>query len=219
MTLPSLYAVVDEEASARAGWQPLDLARAYLEAGVKFLQVRVKTASSASFLELCEAVRVAAHPHGALVVVNDRFDVALAAGLRAVHVGQDDVPPAIVRRHLGPEAVIGLSTHTREQIDAALYEPVSYIAVGPVFGTATKDTGYDAVGLDLVRYAASCTPLPIVAIGGITLERARAVRQAGAASLAVITDLVRHGDPSSRARAFLRELAEDRAAQPHVTSE
>ena len=147
-----------------------------------------------------------AHPAGALVVINDRVDVALAAGIRAVHVGQDDVPAAMVRRFLGPEGIIGLSTHTRAQVDAALYEPIDYLAVGPIFDTTSKDPGYDAVGLELIAYAASKTELPIVAIGGITLERARRVLDAGARSVAVIGDLLRTGDPAARVREFLQAL-------------
>jgi len=132
--------------------------------------------------------------------------VALAAGLGAVHVGQDDVPAALVRRLLGPEGIIGLSTHTRDQVDAALYEPIDYLAVGPIFDTTSKDPGYDAVGLELIAYAASKTELPIVAIGGITLERARRVLDAGARSVAVIGDLLRTGDPAARVGEFLQAL-------------
>jgi thiamine-phosphate pyrophosphorylase len=205
VTLAPLYAILDDQAAALAGWDPIDLARAWFDAGVRLIQVRAKLASSARLLELCTRVGALAHDVGGLVVVNDRFDVALAAGALAVHVGQDDVPVSAVRRWLGPDGVIGLSTHTREQIDAALYEPITYLAVGPVFGTASKDTGYDAVGLALVEYAASKTTLPIVAIGGITEARARSVIDAGAASVAVIGDLL-HGDPGARVRAFLQAL-------------
>jgi thiamine-phosphate pyrophosphorylase len=205
VTLPPLYAIVDEQAAALAGWDPVDLARAFLDGGARLLQVRAKLAPGGRLLDLSRRIGDLAHAAGALVVVNDRFDVALAANMLAVHVGQDDVPAAAVRRWLGPEAIIGLSTHTRAQVDAALYEPISYLAVGPIFGTATKDTGYDAVGLDLVRYAASRTELPIVAIGGITRARARDVLDAGASSLAVITDLL-DPDPAARVREYLTVL-------------
>lgn len=122
-------------------------------------------------------------------------------GAVGVHVGQDDLPVDEARRLLGPDAIVGVSTHDREQVDRALAGAASYVAVGPVYGTATKDTGYTARGLDLVRYAAG-RGKPIVAIGGITLARAPAVLAAGASSLAVITDLL-SGDPEARARAFL----------------
>jgi thiamine-phosphate pyrophosphorylase len=127
-----------------------------------------------------------------------------------VHLGQDDLPPAAARRVLGSEQIIGLSTHTTSQIDAALAAPVDYIAIGPVFGTASKATGYDAVGLEMVKEAAGRAHkrgLPVVAIGGITLERAGDVIRAGADSVAVISDLVATGDPRARVREYLERLA------------
>jgi thiamine-phosphate pyrophosphorylase len=204
---PPLYPIVDEGAANLAGHSVTGLAEAFLAGGARLLQLRAKLAPSGRFVEQAQALAGLAQPFGALVVINDRFDVALAANVRSVHIGQDDVPVAIVRRFLGPEGIIGFSTHTREQVDAALYEPIDYLAVGPIFATASKDPGYDPVGLDLVRYAASRTELPIVAIGGITLERARGVIDAGARSVAVIGDLLGTGDPEARVREFLRVLA------------
>jgi thiamine-phosphate pyrophosphorylase len=203
---PPLYPIVDEGAANLAGHTVPALAEAFIEGGARLIQLRSKLAPSGRFVEQAQAVAALAHPAGALVVVNDRVDVAMAAGLRAVHLGQDDVPVAMARRVLGEEGFIGLSTHTREQVDAALYEPIDYLAVGPIFATTTKDPGYDAVGLDLIAYAASRTELPIVAIGGITLERARRVLDAGARSVAVIGDLLRTGDPAARVGEFLRAL-------------
>jgi len=114
--------------------------------------------------------------------------MANAAG---VHVGQDDLPPMAVRNLLGPAAVVGFSTHTSGQVERAAQEPISYIAIGPVFGTRTKDTGYTAVGLAQVTEAANRSKgLPVVAIGGITLETAASVWEAGASSVAVISDLL-----------------------------
>lgn len=209
--LPSrLYAIVDAEVAARAGWRVPDLADAYLQAGVRFIQVRAKAAPGRDLLAWTEAIaRLAGE---AWVVVNDRVDVAQVAGTRHVHVGQDDLPVVEARRLLGPDAVIGLSTHTPAQIDAASAEPVDYIAVGPAFGTATKDTGYEPVGLGLVsdarRRLDARRPRPLVAIGGITLARAPSVVAAGADAVAVISDLLCDGDPTARARAFLRALGE-----------
>jgi len=203
---PPLYPIVDEGAANLAGHTVPALGQAFLEGGARILQIRAKLAPSGRFVEQALAVAALAHPAGALVVINDRVDVALAAGLRAVHVGQDDVPVPMVRRFLGSEGIIGLSTHTRAQIDAALYEPIDYLAVGPIFDTTSKDPGYDAVGLELIAYAASKTELPIVAIGGITLELAPRVIAAGAASVAVITDLLAGGDPEARVAAYLRAL-------------
>jgi thiamine-phosphate pyrophosphorylase len=140
------------------------------------------------------------------VIVNDRADLARLAGAAGVHVGQDDLSPAEVRSILGPDALVGLSTHTETQVDDALRQPVTYIAVGPVFETRTKATGYEARGLGLVRYAAG-RGTPVVAIGGITLERTASVVAAGASAVAVITDLFAGESAETRTRAFLDELS------------
>jgi len=139
--------------------------------------------------------------------VNDRADIAKMAGAAGVHVGQDDLPVEAARELLGPDAIVGYSTHTVDQIAAAVTRPLSYIAVGPVFGTTTKATGYEAVGLDLVRDAVRrAAGRPVVGIGGITLATARDVIAAGATSVAVISDLL-SGDPASRVAAYLSALS------------
>jgi thiamine-phosphate pyrophosphorylase len=125
-----------------------------------------------------------------------------------VHVGQEDLPPADVRSITGPAPIVGLSTHTTEQIDAALAEPISYLAIGPVFATGTKATGYDSVGYRMVEHAAgraAASGLPVVAIGGITLDTAPRVIDAGAAAVAIITDLLL-GNPEARVRAYIGAL-------------
>jgi thiamine-phosphate pyrophosphorylase len=130
------------------------------------------------------------------------------SGAAGVHVGQEDLPPAQARAILGVEAIVGYSTHTLEQVEAALREPVSYVAVGPVFSTTSKATGYSEVGPDLVRRAARAAGgRPIVAIGGITLATAPSLIEAGATSVAVIGDLVT-GDPAARVAAYIARLAE-----------
>lgn len=197
--------------SERAGWRPADLARAYLDGGARVLQLRAKHLISAAFLVLCDDVVRLADAMGAGVIVNDRVDLARLSGAAGAHVGQDDIPPRAARALLGPNAIVGCSTHTVAQIEEAAREPVSYIAVGPVFGTATKDTGYGPVGLELVRAAVERGGgLPIVAIGGITLDRAPGVLAAGASAVAVITDLVATGDPAARVAAYCRALERPR---------
>jgi thiamine-phosphate pyrophosphorylase len=198
---------VDVDASARAGWNPVDLARAYLDGGARFLQVRGKRLASGPFLSLCDALVRLAAGREATIVVNDRVDLARISGAAGVHVGQDDLPPADARAQLGPDAIVGFSTHTAAQIEAALREPITYVAVGPIFGTATKDTGYPAIGLELVRTARSLAPpgVGVVGIGGITLERAPSVIDAGASMVAVIGDLLA-GDPKNRVAAYCRAL-------------
>jgi len=129
------------------------------------------------------------------------------SGASGAHVGQDDLPPAAARRLLGPGRHVGYSTHTTAQVEAASFEPVTYIAVGPVFGTQTKATVYEPIGLELISEAVRVSRgLPVVAIGGITLETAPAVIEAGASSVAVISDLLAIGDPAARVRAFLDTL-------------
>jgi thiamine-phosphate pyrophosphorylase len=208
--IPSLNAIVDADAAVQAGWRPIDLARAFLAGGARFLQLRAKTMSGADLLDTASRIVAMAHAEGALVVVNDRADIARLAGADGVHVGQDDLSPRDVRSLVGDHAIVGVSTHTVEQIDQALDQPVSYVAIGPVFGTGTKATGYDRIGLDMVREAArraSARGLPLVAIGGITLGRAASVIEAGAASVAVISDLLATGDPETRTRDFLNRIA------------
>ena len=213
----SLNAILDADAAARSGWALLDLAAAYLRGGVTFLQLRAKTMPGDTFLATASAVVQLAHRHGARVVVNDRADIARLAGADGVHVGQEDLGPAAVRRIVGDVSIVGLSTHSIEQIDRAVGEPVSYVAVGPVFGTTSKDTGYGPCGLELVGEAARrarVRGLPLVAIGGITLENAASVLAAGAASVAVIGDLLATGDPEARARAFVERFS--RSEPPRV---
>jgi thiamine-phosphate pyrophosphorylase len=159
---------------------------------------------------LCDAIVAAADGFDADVVINDRADLALMSGAPGVHVGQDDLPVGAVRALLGTQAIVGYSTHSVAQIEEAAREPVSYIAVGPVFGTRTKDTGYDQVGLNLVSAAARMSGgVPIVAIGGITLDTAPAVWAAGATSVAIISDLLAGGDPRSRVASYNRLASAD----------
>jgi len=188
----------------------LDLARAYLEGGATFLQLRAKQAASGPLLDSATAIVAIGAPFGAQLIVNDRADIARLSGAAGVHVGQDDLAPEAARRVVGPQGVVGISTHTPVQLDAAVREPVDYVAIGPVFGTASKVTGYDAIGLAMVEQAAArahASGLQVVAIGGITLERAADLVRAGADSVAVISDLLRTGSPTARVREYLERLA------------
>ena len=156
---------------------------------------------------MCDEVVKTAEPYSCAVVVNDRVDVAAMSAAAGVHVGQEDVPPGAARRILGDRAIVGYSTHTTAQMEAAAREPISYLAIGPIFTTRTKATGYDAVGLDRVVEAVRLSGgIPVVAIGGITLEAAASVIAAGASGVAVIGDLVSTGAPAERVAAYQREL-------------
>ena len=125
MPLPRLHAILDVETARRAGWAPLDLARAFYDGGARFLQIRAKQLPSGEFLELCDAVVAAGQACGAVVIVNDRVDLARLSGAGGVHVGQDDLPVAAARAQLGEGAIVGTSTHTEEQIERAIREPVT----------------------------------------------------------------------------------------------
>lgn len=199
-----LYAILDVDLVSARGWAPLDVADVWLAAGVRLMQLRAKALASGPLQALADALVARAQTVGAQVIINDRADIAALSGADGVHVGQDDLAPAAVRTIVGPEMVVGLSTHDDSQVVAAVGEPVSYVAIGPVFGTRTKDTGYGAVGLGQVTRAAAivhAAGLSLVAIGGITRGNARDVLDAGADSVAVISDLLPADESQLAARA------------------
>jgi thiamine-phosphate pyrophosphorylase len=206
--------ICDAEVCARAGWTLRDLASACLDGGARFLQLRAKQMGGNAFLEHASAIVGRAAQAGAVVLINDRADVARLSGAAGVHVGQEDLTPRQVRTIVGGDAIVGLSTHDSAQCETGLEQPVSYLAVGPIFGTATKATGYDPVGLAAVRRAADqiassrLPAMPLVAIGGISLETAPSVIRAGAQAVAVISDLLKSGNPAERVTQFLRALDE-----------
>lgn len=209
--LDPLYTLLDVAVCRDRGLDPLAVLDAFLDGGARLVQLRDKTASLAARLALADAVVARAHAAGATIVVNDRPDIAAMAGADGVHVGQEDLSVAAARLVIGARAIVGVSTHDAAQIAAAAGTDATYIAVGPIYGTSTKDTGYSARGLELVR-AAARTGKPVVAIGGITLERAPEAIAAGAASVAVISDLLRD-DPAVMVRRYRERLAQAAAAR------
>jgi len=191
-----------------------DLLEAWLDSGVKLVQLRAKALALGPMLELAEAAQRRCAQAGAILIVNDRVDVALLAGAPGVHVGQGDLPVSDVRR-CAPEAIIGLSTHNGDQVRRSMIEQADYVAIGPVFDTTTKERSTDAsVGAAGVREAAEIlkpSGRPLVAIGGITIWTAARLIADGASSVAVISDLM---TPAwrGRAREYLRVL--DREGEP-----
>ena len=181
------------------------LAEALFAGGARHVQVRNKKAGAREFLSQVERILSFAPPDGR-VVVNDRVDVALLAGAAGVHLGQTDLPPAAARQILGPGRIIGFSTHNLEQAVEADSLPVDYIAVGPVFETSTKDNPDPVVGVEKLAIICRAVKKPVVAIGGITLDNAKAALSAGATSVAVIRDLLAHEDVAQRTRMFERGL-------------
>jgi thiamine-phosphate pyrophosphorylase len=179
-----------------------DVLERALRGGVDIVQLRMKDAADGEIIGVARRYRAICAVHGAPLILNDRPDLVAEAGADGVHVGQDDMPVARARTLIGPERLIGLSTHTPAQIDAAAAEPeLDYIGVGPVHATPTKP-GRRAVGLDLVRYAAVNAATPFFAIGGIDASNADAVRGAGATRIAVVRAITDAADPEAAARAL-----------------
>lgn len=178
------------------------------EVGVEILQYRNKLGGEAEILRDAEVIRVSAPPSLKLIL-NDYVQLVTRTGFHGLHIGQNDLPPREARAQLGSEALIGLSTHNEAQLRAAALEPVDYIAIGPVFPTASKAHPDPVIGLDGVRLARRLTTLPVVAIGGITLDNAARVWGTGADSIALISAIFSPGaDPASSAAAFLRVFQE-----------
>jgi thiamine-phosphate pyrophosphorylase len=194
LKLPRLYPIVDVESLHRHDVPLEDYVRALLAAGIEILQLRDKLGAPQEILENAGVLSPLLAGTQCLPVMNDRADLAVLAGWRAVHVGHRDLPPEAVRQVFGParegSVVVGVSTHSPEQVSAADTGSADYIAVGPVFATATKTDAEPVIGLEGVRRARELTQKPIVAIGGITQANACAVLEAGADSVAVIGALL-----------------------------
>lgn len=183
----------------RRGFGAPRFAGLLIEEGARILQIRHKGALTRLVYQAMEQIRSRCAESGAICIINDRADVAalLGAGL---HLGQNDLPPALAHK-VAPAALTGLSTHNEAQAERAAQEPVDYLAIGPVFTTGTKENPDPVVGLDGVKRARALTHLPLVAIGGITVDRAAEVLEASADSIAVIGDLA----PEAMTEAAVRE--------------
>ena len=203
MTLPKLYAITDTELS---NCSHVEIVERLLAGGARLIQLRDKEASAKDMFEAAQACLQLTRAVGATLIINDRVDIAMAADADGVHLGQDDLTVAEARTLLGPDKIIGISTHSVAQVEAALVTSANYIAVGPIFATTTKANPDPVVGLALLRQARTLTSLPLVAIGGITLETAREVLAAGAHSVAVISALYPLSATLSRAENFAQAL-------------
>jgi len=186
--------------------QPLEqLVREAIAGGVGMVQLREKTMSDAELLDVARRCAAACATAGVPFIVNDRVDVALACGADGVHLGQDDMPVADARRLGGSAFIIGLSTHSREQIDEAARSAADYIGVGPIHATPTK-AGRAAVGTGLVRYAAAHAAMPFFAIGGIDADNVAAVVREGARGISVLRAISEADEPRAGARALLDRI-------------
>jgi len=203
--LPRVYPITDTRISGLTHAEQVAL---FADGGATLVQLRDKHATGSQFYEQAKAALAVAAERGVRLVINDRVDVALALGGVDVHLGQDDLPPEAARRLLGDDAVIGFSTHNLNQAIKAATWPIDYVAVGPIFPTATKENPDPVVGLEGVRVVRAATgAIPLVAIGGITPANARKVIEAGAQSVAMISGLLTGpGDTSSKLRNLLASL-------------
>jgi thiamine-phosphate pyrophosphorylase len=209
LALPPLYVILD---AALLPSDPIELTKKLLDAGARLFQYRNKTSSSREFLHASQALCMTVRQRGGTFLVNDRADISRLAGASGVHLGQDDLSVVAAREVAGTDCLIGLSTHNLRQFATAVESSADYIAVGPIFSTTGKHNPGPVVGVDFIRIARKLTTKPIVAIGGITLDRAREVIDAGADSVAAISDILKAKNPADRVRQYLQLIPA--AAQP-----
>ncbi len=186
---PGLYPILDTAAFEARGYPLIRSASVLLETGVRILQYRHKAAFTEDRLQEAKQISALCRAHEAVFIMNDRADFAhlLGAGL---HLGQDDLPPAAARRVVGPDAFLGFSTHNEAQLRSAANLPINYVALGPIFTTASKQNPDPVVGLEQLKHLRLLVSQPLVAIGGITLSTATSVLENGADSVAVISALL-----------------------------
>lgn len=203
-SIPRLYPIlVPTRIGAGALTEIVEFATELTAGGATLIQLREKHASSREILRLARELRRVL-PQNVRLILNDRADLCVAAGADGVHVGQDDLSPDATRRIVGPERIVGVSTHNPEQVNSADQSAADYVAVGPVFNTSSKENPDPVIGLEGVKRARALTQKPLVAIGGITIENCRSVIEAGADSVAVISELL--PDPRKRTAAFLEKM-------------
>ena len=202
--LPRLYPILDAGLLLQTGLSIEDFARELRESGIRFLQYRDKEAPDEVVLERAALLRRIFPPADSCLILNDRVSLVRAAAFDGVHVGQEDLSPAEVRAKLGSNLLIGVSTHSEPQLLIAADGPADYVAIGPVFGTLSKQVPDPVVGLDGVRAARAMLVKPLVAIGGINRANCAAVIDAGADSVAVISDLL--PTPGKRVEEFFSRL-------------
>lgn len=199
-----IYAITGEEFSR--GRSNIEVVEELLAAGIKIIQYREKSKDLRRQYQECLEIRRLTREAGAAFIVNDHVDLALMVAADGVHLGQDDLPPEAVRRLVGPEMVIGLSTHSPEQARAAFECGVDYIGVGPIFPTQTKSNVVDPVGLGYLDYVVQNIPLPFVAIGGIKEHNIRQVRRHGARCIAMVTEILEAEDLGAKVQALRTAL-------------
>lgn len=207
---PRLHLVVDPSTLGPAGTAAL--VRAAVAGGVTVVQMRQKDGSTRELVDAARRLVAELRPSDVPLIINDRADVAVAAGAHGVHVGQDDMAATDARRIVGPHAIVGLSVWAIEQLAEATPGVVDYVGVGPVFATTGKADAVAPIGVDALAAIAAASPVPVVAIGGISSANAASVVRAGADGLAVISAIVGSADPLASAAALRRALDHGRGA-------
>lgn len=201
--MSELYLVTDTGIGCQAGHTVSHIVEEACRAGVRWVQVREKTASTRAFVELAAELKRITQTYGARLIINDRVDVALAVDADGVHVGQDDMPHPLVRKLIGPAKILGLSVNNLAELEAARGADVDYLGVAAIFPTATKQDTSSLLGLDGLREICRRTHLPTFAIGGIHTGNIRDVIQAGATGAAVVSAICGHSAPYEAARELI----------------
>ena len=206
LTLKKIYPITATIDSLNLDYQ--QQVEQFIEGGADLAQVRGTSIDDRELFEQLLRIRKLCDRNGARFIVNNRVDLALAAGADGVHLGQQDLPVSAARKLVGPDRIIGISTHNRVQFEAALDEDIDYVAVGPIFESPTKPGSHPVLGCRYLKEVRSRTSLPIVAIGGINLQNATAVWEAGADAVAVISDLFVHQQIAARVKDYLHHSEE-----------
>lgn len=199
-----LRLIVVTDPDCGAGRTVVDVVRAALQGGAPAIQLRMKDGPAREMADVARALLAETRAAGALLFVNDRVDVALAVGADGAHVGQDDLPAKAARRIAPPGFLVGVSAETAELARRAQADGADYVGVGPVYATGSKADAGDAVGVGRIGEVAAAVRIPVIGIGGITIDNAPPVLRAGAAGVAVISAVMRADDPAAAARALLR---------------
>ncbi len=200
-----VYPLADDDPCWRHG--PRALLEGALAGGASVVQLRLKHTPDGAALDLARWAAERAHAAGALLIGNDRCDLADLAGADGVHQGEDDLPPERIPEDLRARLLVGLSTHTLDQVRASRERPADYIAFGPIFGTKSKESGYAARGVEMLAEAVKCAGRPVIAIGGIGAANITDVAAAGAAAAAVISAVADADDPAAATRALQARFA------------
>lgn len=208
-TLPPIYPITDKKLAKRT--HHLSILKDLVRGGARLVQIRDKGTPLPELLPDMMRCAEYAFIKGVTLIINDRCDLVLASRAAGVHLGQEDLPPEVARGILGPERVIGLSTHSPAQVRKCRGLPIQYIGFGPVYPTSTKRDALSATGLRALARACAASPFPVAAIGGIGLEQVREILEAGAASVAVISALMKAKDIAREMERFLQRATETKS--------